>query len=142
MLQWSCAWCVFPVLLKVEHLKISQSYCVIYFSCAPPKKNSQLRRCISVKLKIRISQLIAKILLRQRRLNQTRYCLTGHIQISHHFFLINKKLKYFNDFQNRNFSLLWLKWTQTMKIKKNQTFFKHDIIFHWLQNAIIFQWLL
>ena len=32
-------------------------------------------------------------------------------------------LKYFNDFQNQNFSVLWLKWAKTMKIKQNQTFF-------------------
>ena len=31
-----------------------------------------------------------------------------------------KTLKYFNDFQNRNFTVLW---TQTMEIKQNQTFF-------------------
>ena len=31
--------------------------------------------------------------------------------------------KCFNDFQNRNFSVLWLKWTQTMEMKQNQTFF-------------------
>ena len=38
-------------------------------------------------------------------------------------FFIKKMLKHFNDFQNRNFSVLWLKWTQTMKMKQNQTFF-------------------
>ena len=32
-------------------------------------------------------------------------------------------LKCFNDFQNRNFSVLWLKWIQTMGMKQNQTFF-------------------
>ena len=30
-----------------------------------------------------------------------------------------KILKYFNDFQNRNFSVLWIKWTQTVKTKQN-----------------------
>ena len=30
-------------------------------------------------------------------------------------------LKYFNDFQNQHFSVLWLKWTQTMETKQNQT---------------------
>ena len=33
---------------------------------------------ILIKCKIRISQLIAKILLKQRRLKQIRHCLTGH----------------------------------------------------------------
>ena len=41
---------------------------------------------ISVNFKIRISQLISKILLRQRILNQVRHFLTGHIEFSHHFF--------------------------------------------------------
>ena len=34
-----------------------------------------------------------------------------------------KMLKYFNDLQNRNFLVLWLKWTQTMAMKQNQTVF-------------------
>ena len=33
-------------------------------------------------------------------------------------------LKHLNDFQNRNFSVLWLKCTQTMEMKQNQTFFQ------------------
>ena len=36
------------------------------------------------------------------------------IQIWHHIFLYQKLLKYFNDFQNQNFSVLWLKWTQSI----------------------------
>ena len=32
-------------------------------------------------------------------------------------------LKYFNDFLNQNFPVLWLKWIQTMEIKQNQTLF-------------------
>ena len=32
-------------------------------------------------------------------------------------------LKYLNDLKNRNFSVLWLKWTQAIKMKKSQTFF-------------------
>ena len=47
----------------------------------------------------------------------------GHIQIWHHIFFYQKILKYFNDFQNRNFSVLPLKYTQTMEMKQNQTFF-------------------
>ena len=36
-------------------------------------------------------------------------------------------LKHFNDIQNQNLSFLCLKWTQTMEIKQNQTFFPWDI---------------
>ena len=46
------------------------------------------------KIKSRISQLITKVLLKQRSLNQIRYCLTGHNQIWHHFFL-SKNIKVF-----------------------------------------------
>ena len=56
-------------------------------------------------------------------LNQIRHCLTGHNQIWHYFFIKKYERKYFNDLQNQNFSVLWLKWTQTMEIKQNQTFF-------------------
>ena len=63
-----------------------------------------------------------QILLKQRILNQIRQCLGRHIQIWHHFFY-QKTLKYSNDLQNRNFSVLWLKWIQTMEMKQNQTFF-------------------
>ena len=75
----------------------------------------------SIKVKICISQLIAKIELKQRSLNQIRHCLMVHIQIWHHSFY-QKTLKYFNDFQNQHFSVLWLKWTQTMEMKQNQIF--------------------
>ena len=34
-----------------------------------------------------------------------------------------KILKYFNDFQNWDFSVLWLEWTQTMEMKQKQTLF-------------------
>ena len=47
----------------------------------------------------------------------------GHIQIWHHIFFYQKILKYFNDFQNQNFSVLWLQLTQTMEMKQNQIFF-------------------
>ena len=50
-------------------------------------------------------QLIAKILLKQRSLNQIRHCFTVHNRISHQF-LEQIILKYLNDFQNRNFSIL------------------------------------
>ena len=38
-------------------------------------------------------------------------------------------LKYFNDFQNWNLSILWLKWTQIMEMKQNQRFFDWTISF-------------
>ena len=56
-------------------------------------------------------------------------------------------LKYFNDFQNWVFPVLWLKWTQTMEMKQNQTFFhgtysnlapflsKHILVFKWLSKS-------
>ena len=34
-----------------------------------------------------------------------------------------KEVKYFNDFKNHSFSVSWLKWTQTVEMKQNQTFF-------------------
>ena len=70
---------------------------------------------ISIRFKIRISQLIAKILLKQQSLIQIRHCLTGHIQIWHNF-LLSKNIKVLSKF-------LWRKWTQTMKMKENQPFF-------------------
>ena len=57
------------------------------------------------------------------------------------FFLIKKTFKKFNGFQNQNLSGLWLKWTQKMEMKQNQTFsrdlFKSYIIFHWFKNTKI-----
>ena len=41
---------------------------------------------ISIKFKIRISQPIAKIVLKQQSLNQITLCLTEHVQNWHHFF--------------------------------------------------------
>ena len=58
------------------------------------------------------------MLLKQRSLSQIRHCLTGHNQIWHYLFY----QIIFNDFQNRNSSVLWLKWKQTMEMKENQTF--------------------
>ena len=43
-----------------------------------------------------------------------------HIQFWH--FLMKKILKYFSDFENQNFSVLWLKWTQVMEMKQHQAF--------------------
>ena len=39
-------------------------------------------------------------------------------------FFYQNILKYFNDFQNQNFSILWLKWIQTMGMRQNRTFFQ------------------
>ena len=64
-----------------------------------------------MKFEIRISQFITKI-------EQKQWYL-AHLQIRH---FIKKYFKYFNDFQNRNFENLWLKWTRTMAMKPNQTF--------------------
>ena len=47
----------------------------------------------------------------------------GHIQIWRHIFCDQNILVYFNDFPNQNFSGLLLKWTETMEMKQNQTFF-------------------
>ena len=41
------------------------------------------------------------------------------------YIFYEKMLKYFTDFQNQNFSVLWLQWSQTTEMKQNQTFF-HD----------------
>ena len=36
---------------------------------------------------------------------------------------VKSDVRYSNDFQNQNFSVLWLQWSQTMEIKQNQTYF-------------------
>ena len=96
-------------------------------------------------LKICISQLIVKIDLKQGSFSQIRHCLTGHIKIWNHFFY-QKISKYFDDFQNQNFPVLWLKWTQTIKMSQNQTFFyeiySNLIEIYSSQNNKIFHWLL
>ena len=48
---------------------------------------------ISIKIKIRISQFIVKILLKQRSLNQVRNCLTVHIQTD--IIFLSKNIKVF-----------------------------------------------
>ena len=40
-----------------------------------------------------------------------------------HDVFCDQKVKYFNDFQNQNFSVLWLKWTRTMEVRQNQISF-------------------
>ena len=78
---------------------------------------------VSIKFKIRISQLFAEIEFKQRSLNQIRQCLTGHFQIWHHSF-DQKLLKFFNDFQNQIFSVLWVKWNRWCKWNKFNNFYE------------------
>ena len=99
---------------------------------------------ISIKFKMCISQLIAKILHKQQiKSNQTLFD-KGIIKSDIIFY--QKILNYFNDLQNWNFSFLWITWTETMEMKLNQTFF------HWtysnltpylflLKSIKVFQWL-
>ena len=76
--------------------------------------------------------------------NRIRHCLAEHNQICHHFFNQNI-LKYFNDVQNQNFSFCWLKWSQAMEMKQNQTFFRgaySNLTVSFLsKNIKVFQWL-
>ena len=58
----------------------------------------------------------------QTMFDRTYSNLTSYIILSKYF--LSKKLKYFHDFQNRNFSVLWLKWTEAMEMKHSQTFFQ------------------
>ena len=97
-----------------------------------------------MKFIICISQLITKILLKHQSLDNIRHCLTEHNHIWRFFY--QKTLKYFNDLQNQNFSVLWLKWTQTMEMKKNQIFFHgtySNLAPHLFlsKNIKLFQWL-
>ena len=71
----------------------------------------------------------------------------NHSNIFNFFYQLH--LTYFNDFQNHNFSVLWLKWTQTMEMKKKSDFFhrtysnmtsyrfltKNIEVFHWLSKS-------
>ena len=91
-----------------------------------------------MKSKIRISQLIAKILLKQRNLNQIRHCFTGHIQIWLNFFdqISESKFLSFVTKVNSNNE------NETKPDIFSWDIFKTDIIFQWSQNTKIFQWLL
>ena len=44
-----------------------------------------------------------------------------YLNLTQHIFC-QKILKYFNDFQNWKFQVLWLNWAQTMEMKQYQTF--------------------
>ena len=53
---------------------------------------------------------------------------------------------YFSDFQNRSFSVLWLKWTEAMEVNQNQIFFHgtySNLTLHLFlsNNNKVFQWL-
>ena len=62
------------------------------------------------------------------------------------YFNYQKILKYFNDFQNRNFLVLAKVNTNNGSETRGDIFpgdtFKTDIIFYWSQNNKILQWLL
>ena len=79
---------------------------------------------LSITFKINISQFYDLSELKQWKWNKTRYFSMRYIQIWRHIYMTSD-WKYFNSFQNWHFSVLWLKWTQTMGMKQNQTFF------HW-----------
>ena len=80
--------------------------------------------------------------------NKIRHFSMAHIQIwLHIFFFYRNILKYFNDFQYLNFSVLLLKLTQTIKMKENQTFFHvtYSNLTTYLfssKNIKVFEWLL
>ena len=102
---------------------------------------------ISMISKIEVSQFYDKSEPKQWKWTKIRYFFMGHIQIRHYIFFYQIMLKCFNDFRNRNFSVLWLTWNQTMEMKPKSVIFpgdifKSDIIFHWSQNIKLFQWLL
>ena len=84
-------------------IQIRQKTRILIWQQIPLLKNAKL---FQIKFKIRISQLIYKIVHKPRSLNQIKHYLTEHIQIWHHFFY-QKISKYFNDFQNQSFSVLW-----------------------------------
>ena len=54
--------------------------------------------------------------------NKARQFSMRYNKIWRHIFFIKKILKYFNDFQTRNFSVLWLNGAQARKMKQNCTF--------------------
>ena len=63
---------------------------------------------ISMTFKIKVFQFYK---VNPRNWNKMRHFSMEHIQIWCHAFFYQKILEYFNDFQNLNFSILWLKWT-------------------------------
>ena len=79
---------------------------------------------ISMPFKIKISQYYEYGESKPWEWNKIRHFSMGHVQIWQRIFFYQKVLKYFNDFQNRDFSVLWLKWTKTMEMKQSQTFFR------------------
>ena len=96
--------------------------------------------------KIEVSQFYEKSDSKKWKWNKIIYFFMGHIQIWHHIIFYQKILKYFNDFQNRNFSVLCLEWTQPIEMKQNQTFSHgtYSNVTPYLslsKNIKIFQWL-
>ena len=60
--------------------------------------------------------------------------------------IVKSEKKYFNDYQNQNFSVLWLKWIQKMETKQNQGFFHgaYSNLTSYIflsKKAKLFQWL-
>ena len=90
---------------------------------------------LSMTFKINISQFYDLSELKQWKWNKTRYFSMRYIQIWRHIYIyiyMKSDWKSFNGFQNWHFSVLWLKWTQTVGMKQNQTFF------HWTYSNQIF----
>ena len=55
--------------------------------------------------------------------------------------LFSDQKSYFIEIKNRNFSILWLKWTPEMEMKQNETFL-HGTSYLFLSKIIkVFQWL-
>ena len=73
--------------------------------------------------KIEISQFYDKSEPKHWKWNKIRHFFMWHSQFWYHILFYQQILKYFNVFPNQNISVLWLKWTQAMEMKQNQTFF-------------------
>ena len=80
-------------------------------------KLNQIRHCSGEPNEIWHLFFIKNIKLFQNRIFRNFYI--EYIQIWCHIVFYQKVLKYYNDSQNRNLSVFWLKWTQTMKMKQN-----------------------
>ena len=68
---------------------------------------------------------------KQWKWNKIRYFLHWTYSNLTPYRFYQEILKYFSDFQNRNFIVLWLKWTQTMEMKRTRHFpLRHIQIWH------------
>ena len=97
-------------------------------------------------LKIKISQFYDQSEPKQWNWSRIWHFSMGHVQIWCDILFYQKILNYLNDFQNQNFSVLWLKWTQTIQVKQNQTFFHgtySNLMWYIFlsKNIKVFQWL-